>query len=200
MSRASPPIRDSSSPADIESEVVCAYQLHAAELTQYATSVARSADSARDAVQEVFLRFFVERRCGRTIEHPRAWLFQVLRNHLTHVRSNPEQREPLPETLESVLDQEQDPERNIAGNELARRVALTLTRRELDCLRLRAQGFGYSEIASLLGISAGTVGALLSRASRKLRPADATAGVFELADALRVLCLNAPGAGKPTVQ
>jgi len=176
---------------------VCAYHLHAAELVQYATSVARSADVARDAVQEVFLRYFIERRCGRAIERPRAWLFQVLRNHLSHLRSNAA-GEPLPDTIESVLDQNQDPERNIAGSELARQVALTLTPRELDCLRLRAQGFGYQEIAALLGIRSGTVGALLSRASRKLRPAgEDGAAVFELADALRVLCLNHHEAGDP---
>jgi len=44
-----------------------------------------------------------------------------------------------------------------------------LTPRELDCLRLRVEGFSYGQIADRLGIRAGTVGALLPRVYAKLR-------------------------------
>ena len=47
------------------------------------------------------------------------------------------------------------------------------TPRELDCLRLRVEGFSYQEIAQVLGVRPGTVGALLPRVYSKLRDAAA---------------------------
>lgn len=70
------------------------YQEHASALSRYAASFARTPDAARDAVQEIFLRYFVERRYGRQIENPRAWLYFVLRNHL-------QQQMPAPPDLEA---------------------------------------------------------------------------------------------------
>jgi DNA-binding NarL/FixJ family response regulator len=56
----------------------------------------------------------------------------------------------------------------IKHSQMAREIAARLTDREMDCLRLRAQGSGYAEIAETLGIRIGTVGALLARAQKKL--------------------------------
>ena len=58
---------------ELESEVAAAYQQHAAGLLRYAGSLASNHEEARDAVQETFLRFFVERNYGRAIANPRAW-------------------------------------------------------------------------------------------------------------------------------
>ncbi|MBZ5580075.1 MAG: LuxR C-terminal-related transcriptional regulator, partial [Acidobacteriia bacterium] len=54
-------------------------------------------------------------------------------------------------------------------SEMARDLAALLTEREFACLRLRAEGLDYAEIASALGIRSGTVGALLARAQKKIR-------------------------------
>jgi len=159
---------------EVEGEVAAVYGRHAAELLHYATSLARDGETARDAVQEVFLRFFVERRYGRIIEQPRAWLFQTLRNHLfDHLKSAAVQRETSSETLDSIPDQRQSPELQ-AGSDLARKLAGLLTPREFDCLRLRAEGMAYAEIAGVLGIRSGTVGALLARVWKKAREAGGT--------------------------
>ena len=45
----------------LEREVLLVYQEQSAGLLRFATSLSRSPDLARDAVQEAFLRFFVER-------------------------------------------------------------------------------------------------------------------------------------------
>ncbi|HYW41999.1 MAG TPA: sigma-70 family RNA polymerase sigma factor [Bryobacteraceae bacterium] len=157
---------------EVEREVVAVYNQHAAELLQYATSLARDGETARDAVQEVFLRFFVERRYGRIIEQPRAWLFQTLRNHLfDHLKSAAVQRETSCDTLDSIPDQRHNPELQLGRSDLARRLAGVLTPREFDCLRLRAEGLAYGEIAGILGIRSGTVGALLARVWKKAREA-----------------------------
>jgi DNA-binding CsgD family transcriptional regulator len=59
----------------------------------------------------------------------------------------------------------------LEGFELADTLAAVLTARELECLRLRAEGFGYGDVADILGIRPGTVGALLARAHAKARKA-----------------------------
>jgi DNA-binding CsgD family transcriptional regulator len=55
----------------------------------------------------------------------------------------------------------------VAQCDMARKIALVLTRRELDCLHLRAEGLGYTQIAASIGIRPGTVGTLLTRARAK---------------------------------
>ena len=161
----------SGSPASelAERETGAAYRQYAAELLRYAASLTRSADLARDAVQETFLRYFIERRYGRAIENPRAWLHQVLRNHCFHLLKTAAMNREAEGNIEDVADQRPDPERALRHKEMDRDVAAALTGRELDCFRLRAGGLGYAEIGEFMGVRAGTVGALLARAQKKLR-------------------------------
>lgn len=67
---------------EIEQEVEGIYEAFSAELLAYASTFVRREDCAADAVQEVFLRYFMERSYGRSIENPRSWLYRVLRNYL----------------------------------------------------------------------------------------------------------------------
>jgi DNA-directed RNA polymerase specialized sigma24 family protein len=56
--------------------------------------------------------------------------------------------------------------------ELLRDLAqMGLSPREIEAIRLRTEGLRYEEIASVLGLQAGTVGALLARAHGKIRKA-----------------------------
>jgi DNA-binding CsgD family transcriptional regulator len=50
-------------------------------------------------------------------------------------------------------------------------VQIGLSPREMECVRLRAENLRYEEIAVVLGLHAGTVGALLARAHGKIRKA-----------------------------
>ena len=64
---------------------------------------------------------------------------------------------------------ERDQEALVSRQERALEIQKKLTCRELECLRLRAEGLSYAEIGSVLGIRCGTVGALLARLHDKLR-------------------------------
>jgi len=55
-------------PSDIERVVVTAYEKYSAELFAYAKSIIHGEDGALDAVQESFLRYFVELSYGRRVE------------------------------------------------------------------------------------------------------------------------------------
>jgi RNA polymerase sigma-70 factor (ECF subfamily) len=162
---------------------MAAYRQHAAGLLRYAGKLSGDPDTARDAVQEAFLRYFVERNHGRGIEHPSAWLHKVTRNYLTDsFNATAFQEELTPQHLESVPDQHANPEAILRNSQLAREIAEVLSVRELGCLRLRAKGLCYADIAVAMGVQSGTVGALLSRVQKKLRPEAGhygSAGAFE---------------------
>ena len=155
--------------SELDQEVVRLYREHAAALSRYAASFAQNQDSARDAVQEAFLRYFVERRYGRIIGNPRAWLYHVLRNYLLDWNRRVNQREVIAENLDHMQSGQQNPERILQSSEIARELRSVLSEREFECLRLRAEGLDYAEICSVMGIRIGTVGALLSRVQKKIR-------------------------------
>lgn len=154
--------------ARLEQEVVVIYREHAAKLSRFAASFAHDPDGARDAVQEVFLRYFIERRYGRQIENPRAWLYHVLRNYLLDQHRTTNKWEIIAENLDQMPGGAPNPEGMMKHSQMAREIEAKLSEREMDCLRLRAQGSGYAEIAEILGIRIGTVGALLARAQKKI--------------------------------
>jgi RNA polymerase sigma-70 factor (ECF subfamily) len=176
----------SSLECDLEQELVRLYQEHASALSRYAASFARNHEGARDAVQEVFLRYFIERRYGRIIGNPRAWLYHVLRNYLLDCHRRLNNREVIAENVDHIPGGQQNPERLLQNSEIARELKALLSEREFECLRLRTEELEYAEIADVMGIRIGTVGALLSRVQKKLRrsaaenPTDASATVEAL--------------------
>jgi len=156
----------------LHAEVAELYEEHAAGLLRYGAALARSEDLSCDAVQETFLRYFVERSCGRKIETPRAWLYQVLRNNLfDRLNAVTAAREVADDTLARMTDPATDPENLVRRHEMARDLAALLSVRERECLGLRAEGHSYTEIAAAMGLRIGTVGALLARAHEKIRRA-----------------------------
>lgn len=155
---------------DLEQEVAGLYAEHAARLLRYAGTITRNRETGRDAVQEVFLRYFAERRYGNRVENPRAWLYRVLHNHLLDRLDRAAMKyEVSDEGADEVLDGCVDAEMRLEQTQTAQEIASRLTPRELDCLRLRVEGLSYQEIAQVLGIRPGTVGALLPRVYAKLR-------------------------------
>ena len=157
---------------DLELEVARVYDGYATGLLRYALVTIRNREAAQDAVQEVFLRYFISRSQGLTIQTPKAWLFRVLRNYLLDcLKSSTANREIGIESVQPIVDDQQDPEVSYHHRELARQVCTLLAPRELECLRLRNEGFGYEEIADILSVRSGTVAALLARGQKKIRKA-----------------------------
>ena len=153
-----------------EQATVAAYEQFGPALLRYGSQLSGNEDVARDAVQEVFLRYFVERRYGRTIDSPRAWLYQVLRNYLLdRMKAAPNQLECHVDLETIAAARQKTPEELVERSESAHEIAASLSDREFTCLTLRGEGLSYLEIASVMGIRIGTVGALLARAQTKLR-------------------------------
>jgi RNA polymerase sigma-70 factor (ECF subfamily) len=159
---------------ELEQEVAGLYMEHAARLLRSAETLTRNRDAGRDAVQEVFLRYFAERGKGNCVENPRAWLYRVLHNHLLDRLDRAAMKyEVSVGDADQVPDQCVGAEMRLEQTQTAQEIAARLTPRELDCLRLRVDGFSYEEIAQVLGVRPGTVRALLPRVYSKLRDAAA---------------------------
>jgi RNA polymerase sigma-70 factor (ECF subfamily) len=157
-------------PAGIEQETVDVYAMEAAALLRYARSLADSPETAHDALQEAFFRFFVCRSAGQEIRSPRSWLFRVARNYVLDQRKAASRKQAGMESLGNALSQPGHSETaGPVSNLLDTLHGIGLSPREIECVRLRTEDLSYEEIARVLGLQAGTVGALLTRAHGKIR-------------------------------
>src|ERR1035438_1541227 len=68
--------------AAIEQEIVDLYEKEAGGLLRYASALAANRETARDALQEAFFRFFLCRSAGQQIRSPKGWLFRVAHNYV----------------------------------------------------------------------------------------------------------------------
>jgi RNA polymerase sigma-70 factor (ECF subfamily) len=174
----------------LESEVAQLYEQHATPLLRYARCKAGSEETAREGLQEAFLRYFIERSYGREIINPKAWLFEVLRNYISDRACSLAARREIPaEHLDRVPDMSQNPYLLVEGLQIAQELAATLSERELECLRLRTEGFSYGEIGAAMQVRTGTVGATLARAYEKIRQHANAGGGAKTTLAAAVFCL-----------
>jgi RNA polymerase sigma-70 factor (ECF subfamily) len=131
---------------------------------------------AQEAVQDVFLRLYTTlRKGGEPIRNQRAWIFRTAHNLGLTLRTREAATRPFDAELEATIaDSIASPERSLIEREALRsvhRAVSTLSPQQRQCLRLRAEGLKYDEIASTLGISVSTVYEFLRRAVTRLRKA-----------------------------
>ena len=166
--------RPSRSSSRIEDQVVELFDQWRDPLLRYVLSFGLPVHDSEEVVQEVFLALFRHLQAGRPDFNLRAWLFRVAHNlALKHRQSMRNDSEPL---LEDAADQTRDtaptPEQLAVAKQTGRRMRAAvekLTEHDRRCLHLRAEGLRYREIASVLGISLGSVANSLARSLGKLR-------------------------------
>lgn len=159
-----------SQPASLQEEIGELYSTLAGSLLHYAKTFRVETATAQDAVQETFLRYFIHRSGGKHLCNEKAWLFKVLRNLLLdYGRGAYAHGKVGLEKIAHSMDPRQNPEANLVNREKYQKILGELSDRELECIRLREEGFDYQEIADLMGIRKGTVGVLLARAIQKIQ-------------------------------
>jgi len=141
---------------------------HERPLMRYATRLLGDVESARDVVQDSFLKL-----CSQSSEqldgHLKAWLFTVCRNRSFDLLRRKDGRmetlqehEAAIETVDTVAEQEE------SGR--VRDQIRTLPDRQQEVLRLKFQeGLSYREIAAITDASVSNVGFLLHTALKTLR-------------------------------
>lgn len=150
-----------------------------APLLRYTLSLGLSVHDGEEITQEVFLALFQHLRMGKCQRNLRGWIFRVAHN-LALKRRQAKQRlkeGALADRLagESQLDSSPNPEEQVLAAQRQRRLLVALEalpEQDRACLRLRAEGLRYREIARVLGISLGTVSVSLTRSLAHLMCAD----------------------------
>ena len=153
-------------------------------LVSYAHRIVGDLESARDVVQETFLKWiesqppypFMESDGAEGGGRLEAWLFTVCRNRAIDLQRRQCRIVPLKLEGEETEDREgleMGPDAELERREIEEELAhyvdlLPANQREVVHLKFQMDR-SYKEIAELTGLSVGNVGFLLHRALRKLR-------------------------------
>lgn len=165
--------------AEIQAEVMTLFEQYRTPLLRYAVSLGVPVADAEEIIQEVFLSLFRHLQLERSRRNLRGWIFRVAHN-LTLKRRHAHKLLPLA-TEEEAGFAVQCPDPGLspedACQEAQRQQRLLAVVRALpaldqSCLRMRAEGLRYREIAGALGISLGSVSMSLARSLGKLISAD----------------------------
>lgn len=159
----------------IAAEVAGWFEIYRLPLLRYLLTFGVTAAIGEEIVQEVFLALFQHLRAGKSRENLRGWIFRVGHNLALkeQLRAFRWPRLRLDDQRPSLAP---NPEQSASEAERHRRlwaVVQALPSADQRCLHLRAEGLRYREIAVVLGISLGSVAAMLGRALQKLTKAEA---------------------------
>jgi len=170
-------------PSEIEFAVMHLFDQFRSPLLRYSLSLGISVHDAEEVTQEVFLALFRHLQLGRSRQNLRGWIFRVAHNLALKQRyANQTSRDRMEsgETIaeqhpELHIDPSPNPEEHLSSAQrqrLLQAVLQALPQTDQNCLRLRAEGLSYRDIAAVLGISLGSVSISLTRSIARLVRAD----------------------------
>jgi RNA polymerase sigma factor (sigma-70 family) len=146
--------------ADLD-EIEAVYRERFTAFARTATAIAGDVESGRDAVQEAFAKAVRKRHAFRREGTLAAWLWPIVVNE---ARDRARRRRPEPLTGEPTSDDYG------SENDALRAALAALPERQRLAAFLRYYAdLDYEDIAAVLGISPGTVGATLYAAHAALR-------------------------------
>jgi|HubBroStandDraft_6_1064221.scaffolds.fasta_scaffold98995_2 RNA polymerase sigma-70 factor (ECF subfamily) len=163
----------------IESEVLVLFDEYRNPILRYALSFGIPVHDAEEVAQETFLALFQHLRAGKSRRNLRGWLFRVAHNqalkhrHAHHVSRDIHISDRA--IAERQLDPSPDPETQLSFAQRQRRLRAAvdaLPETDQFCLRLRAEGLRYRDIARVVGISLGSVSISLTQSLARLVRAD----------------------------
>ncbi|HYF52137.1 MAG TPA: sigma-70 family RNA polymerase sigma factor [Planctomycetota bacterium] len=161
------------SSADSQRWVMECVAVYEQPLTSYALKLTGELESARDAVQETFLRLCKEERSA--IEgHIAEWLFRVCRTRALDGRRKEKRMAVLTETISRApVEETKLPPDAIQQKEDTSRMLKHLSSlppNQQEVLRLKFQhGMSYREISSITSLSVTNVGFLIHTGLKTLR-------------------------------
>jgi RNA polymerase sigma-70 factor (ECF subfamily) len=172
-------VRPAAKASRIEKEIMELFDEFRCPLLRYSLSLGLPIHDAEEVIQEVFLALLRHLHLGRSRKHLRGWLFRV--THNLALKQRLENQTLLQRTAgeASVADEHADPapgpEEQLSASQRRYRlqaVVQALPENDQHCLRLRAEGLRYREIAKVLGMSLGAVSISLTRSLARLVRAD----------------------------
>jgi RNA polymerase sigma-70 factor, ECF subfamily len=172
-------VQRSANASRIEGEVMELFDEFRNPLLRYGLSMGLPIHDAEEVIQEVFLALFRHLHLGRSRKNLRGWLFRVthnlalkqrLANHTSLQRTAGDAK-----VAEEHADPSPGPEEQLSAAQRRNRlqaVVQAMPANDRHCLRLRAEGLRYREIATVLGMSLGAVSISLTRSLARLVRAD----------------------------
>ena len=168
----------------LQAEVLGLFDELRDRLLRYAMSFGLSLHDGEDVLQEVFLALFRHLELGRSRENLPGWTYRTTHNlslkRRAALQTELRRMEPAtPDGCDPVAvyqDEAPGPEGLLLFRERQERlraVLRALPENDQLCLQLRAEGHRYREIATLVGISLGSVAASLAKSFERLRRMDA---------------------------
>jgi RNA polymerase sigma-70 factor (ECF subfamily) len=145
-------------------------------LRRYLIFLGLDEESAREIVQDAFLRLHEHLLAGGDQTHLRGWLYRVAHNLARNAQAA--HRAKKTDRLEDATlngdpaDAAISAEDQLLGRERAVRLEAAMTQlstAQRECLALRAQGLKYREIAEALHLSVSTVGENVQRGLERLK-------------------------------
>jgi RNA polymerase sigma-70 factor (ECF subfamily) len=145
-------------------------------LVRYALSIIGDLESARDAVQDTFIRYVRDEAAPRgpdTEKHTEAWLFTVCRHRAIDHQRKHSRIVPMPLIEDNRSTDEPGPAATMESRDTEQsllRLLDRLTPNQREVIRLKFQNdLSYKEIADLTQLSVTNVGFILHTGLRKLR-------------------------------
>lgn len=157
-----------------QDRVVELFHAHFHRLVRYLDRLSGDPELAADLAQEAFIKLHQR---GSMPDRPEAWLITVAMNLFRNARSTAARRRRLltPARAEATLgDPMPSPSQSFEGGDERDRVRAAidrLTERERQILLLRAEGYGYRDLAAALDLNEASIGTFLARAKRAFRDA-----------------------------
>jgi len=172
-------VRRSAQPSSIEQEVMEMFDEFRHPLLRYSLSFGLTIHDAEEVIQEVFMALFRHLHLGRSRRNLRGWLFRVAHNLALKQRIANQASSQRTAGDASLADEHADPapgpEEQLTAAQrrgFLQAVVRALPENDQHCLRLRAEGLRYREIATVLGMSLGAVSVSLTRSLARLARAD----------------------------
>jgi len=166
-------------PSENERDVLELFEQLRNPLLRYALSFGIPVHDAEEIIQEVFLALFRHLELRRSRKNLRAWTFRVTHNLALKQRyANQKSLDRAafdPTIAEEQFDPSPNPEEQLSAAQRRHRllaVVQALPETDQGCLRLRAEGLRYRDIAAVLGMSLGAVSISLTRSLARLIRAD----------------------------
>jgi RNA polymerase sigma-70 factor, ECF subfamily len=163
----------------IEEEVMQLFDEVRNPLLRYSLSFGLPIHDAEEVIQEVFLALFRHLHLDRSRKNIRGWLFRVAHNLTLKQclvnRTLAQRTVEDADVVQERVDPEPSPEELMSAAQRRSRllaVVQALPQNDQHCLRLRAEGLRYREIAMVLGMSLGAVSISLTRSLARLVRAD----------------------------
>lgn len=161
-----------------QEEVVLLFEQHRSRLLAYIGAFGIPAQDGEEIIQEVFLALFRHLQMGRSRRNLRGWIFRVAHNLALKQRYANQRWQHASEAnasaSEMFADPTPNPEEHVLSMQRQRQLTFAVSampEQDQWCLRLRADGLRYREIASIVGISLGSVSVSLTRSFARLMQA-----------------------------